>query len=84
VLQEFLFPHRRCQNKSCSPLEDSQSARQLLPLLRILPRVLYKKMHVHECLCYVMNMQSYNRNIVNCVLNTTFIYGTNQSLRFPS
>jgi hypothetical protein len=83
MLQESLFLYRRCRNKSCSPLEDSQSAGQL-PLLRILPLVLYMKIHVHECLCYVMNMQSYNRNIVSCVLNTTFLHGMNQPLRFPS
>jgi hypothetical protein len=46
------FPHHRCRSKSCSPLEDSQSGRQLLPLLRILPRVLYMIIHVQECLCY--------------------------------
>jgi hypothetical protein len=79
---EFLFPHRRCRNKSCSPRGDSWSGRQLLPLLRILPRVLYMIIHVHECSCYVMNLQSYNRSIVSCVLNRTFLHGTNQSLRF--
>jgi hypothetical protein len=84
VLREFLFQHRRCRSKSCSPLEDSQFGRKLLPLLWILPRVLYMIIHVHECLCYVMNMQLHNRNIVSCVLNTTFLHGMGQSLRFPS
>jgi hypothetical protein len=76
VLQESLFLHRRCRNKSCSPLEGSQSAEQLLPLLRILLRALYMIIHVHECLCYVIIMKSYNRDIVSYVLNTTFLHGT--------
>jgi hypothetical protein len=29
-------------------------------------------------------MQSYNKTIVSCALNTTFLRGMNQSLRFPS
>jgi hypothetical protein len=79
MLQKVLFPDRRCRSKSCSPLEDSQYGRQLLPLLWFLPRVLYMIIHVHECLCYAMN-----RNIVSCILNTTFLHGTDQSLRFSS
>jgi hypothetical protein len=84
VLQESLFLHRKCRNKSCSPLEVSQSVEQLLPLLRILLRALYMIIHVYECLCDVMNMQSCDRSIVSYVLNTIFLHGTSQSLRFPN
>jgi hypothetical protein len=49
VLQEVLVPHRRCRSKSYSPLEDSQSGRRPLLLLRFLLRVLYMIIHVHEC-----------------------------------
>jgi hypothetical protein len=82
VLQEVQVPHRRCQSKSCSPLEDFHYGRQPLLLLRFLPRVLYMIIHVHECLCYVMNMQLHNLIIISCNLNTTFLHGTNQSLGF--
>jgi predicted nucleic acid-binding Zn ribbon protein len=77
VLQEVLVPHRRYRSKSCSPLEDSQSRRQSLLLLRFLLRALYMIIHVYEYLCYVMNMQSYDIDIVSYVLNTTFLHGTN-------
>jgi hypothetical protein len=77
VLQEVQGPLRRCRSKSCSWLEDFQVGRQLLLLSQFLPRVLYMTIHVHECLCDVMNIQLHNRNILSCILNTTFFHGTN-------
>jgi hypothetical protein len=83
MLSEFLLPHHRYQSKSYFPLEDSRSEEQPLLLVWILLRVLYMAIHVYECLCYVMDMQLYNKKIISCVLNTTFFHGAYQPLRLP-
>jgi hypothetical protein len=57
-------------------LEDSQLEGQLLLQPQFLPRFLYMTVHVHQCLCDVMNMQLHNRYILTCILNTTFLHGT--------
>jgi hypothetical protein len=77
VLQEVQVPLHRCRSKSCSPLEDFQPRRQPLLLPQFLPRVLYMIIHVHECLCDVMNMLLHNRNVLSYILDTTFLHGTN-------
>jgi hypothetical protein len=66
----------KCQSRSYSWLVDSQLEGQLLLQLQSLPRFLYMTVHVHECLCDAMNMQLHNRNILSCILNTTFLHGT--------
>jgi hypothetical protein len=71
----------RCQNRSCSQQMNSQLAGQLLLRLQLL-RFLYITILIHECLCDAMNM-SYNRNTLSCILNTTFLHGTPESLGFP-
>jgi hypothetical protein len=77
VLQEVQGPLRRCRSRSYSRLEDSKLGKQLLLQPQFLPRVLCMTIHVHECLCDVMIMQLHNRNILGCILNTTFLHGTN-------
>jgi hypothetical protein len=66
----------KCRSRSYSQLVDSQLEGQLLLQLQSLPRFLYMTVHVHECLCDAMNMQLHNRNILSCILNTTFLHGT--------
>jgi hypothetical protein len=56
VLQEVQGPPHRCLSRSYSRLEDSQVEGQLLLQSQFLPRFLYMTVHVHECLCDVMNM----------------------------
>jgi hypothetical protein len=75
VLQEVQGPLQRCRSRSYSRLEDSQLEGQLLQS-QFLPCFLYMTVHVHECLCDVMNMQLHNRDILSCILNTTFLHGT--------
>jgi hypothetical protein len=76
VLQEVLGLSQRCQNRSCSQPGDSQLAGQLLLRLQLLLRFLYITIRIHEFLCDAMNMQVCNRNILGCILNTTFLHGT--------
>jgi hypothetical protein len=76
LLQEVPGLLHKCRSRNYSRLVDSQLEGQLLLQLQSLPRFLYMTVHVHECLCDAMNMQLHNRNILNCILNTTFLHGT--------
>jgi hypothetical protein len=76
VLREVLDLFQRCRSRSYSRLVDFQLAGQLFLQLQSLPRFLYMTVHVHECICDAMNMQLHNRNILSCILNTTFLHGT--------
>jgi hypothetical protein len=76
VLQVVPGLFHKCQSRSCSQPVDSHLAGQHLLQLQSLPRFLYITVHIHERLCHVMNMQLHDRNILSCILNTTFLHGT--------
>jgi hypothetical protein len=74
VLQDVPGLFHRCRSRSYFQLVDSQLEVQLLQL-QSLPRFLFITVDIHECICDAMNMQFHNRNILSCILNTTFLHG---------